>query len=355
MRSSRAASAPAGTTARPGGSGISPEPGTSALLVVLLVLILSGWALWSLPDSGSLYKLAPVQVLLGSAIFIGLISLVVLIFARLGLYDRGAALALPEGSVRALIALILLIIFIIFANVIFGRLSTEPSYVPQTFTGLTQAQVEQLPGAVTSQNAVTTTDGEEARWEGTYVIQRPSEEAANLGQQVVTGLLTLVAAISAFYFGTASVTTGASAMLQMRGPTERGGLRVLRPSQPAGLTPTDGGAYDDVEIQLGGPALNTAGVTATVQSNDAGGRVRRGNADDLVVYSPSDSATDPVTLRFASAADDRVTVDLTLHVPARITTEDPDAPPPADPDAPPPADPNAPPPADPDAPPSRTG
>lgn len=75
---------------------------------------------------------------------------IVVVFARLGLYDRSQALALPEGTVRALIARVLLIIFVIFANIVFGTFTTS-GRIAQEFSGLTSEQVANLPGAVLKQ------------------------------------------------------------------------------------------------------------------------------------------------------------------------------------------------------------
>lgn len=315
----RVASEPAGGFSE--SQKLKPSAGTTVLFVVVLVLVGSAVGLWMLPG-GDLYKVAPIQVLLGSAVFISLISLVVLVFARLGLYNRSAALGLPEGSVRALLALILLIIFIIFANVIFGQLTSNTMSQSVAFSGLTEEQVRALGGPVENQRPVAPVAGEPQRWEGTYRVTAPSEDAANLGHQVVTGMLTLVAAISAFYFGSASVTTGADAIRGLMQPAVGGGglgLQVLRPSQPVMLASKDGGGFNDLEIELGGSALDAAGVQAVILSNDPEGKIRRGSTDATFVYSPSPQPTDPVTLRFTSATDSATTVDLSISVPATQT------------------------------------
>ena len=346
MTSNRSASTPAGVVEPPAsapgadatdqhgaarsGTQRKVQPGTQVLLVVVLVLVGSAVALWALPSRTSLYIIAPVQVLLGSAIFIALILLVVLVFAKLGLYDRGSALALPDGSVRALIALILLIIFIIFANVIFGQLSSFTSTRVATFSGLSQLQVDRLPGAVQTKVLVPATDTAPTSFEGTYVVKEPNQEASAVGQQVVTGLLTLVAAISAFYFGSGSVAAGAAALRDSRASGANGanganGLQVLRPSQPVELTPQDGGGFAPLDVQLGGSALAAAGVTAAVLTNDPAGRVRRGLGDDQFIYTPGGKAVDPVTLRFTSSGDARASVDLVVGVPAAPAKTEPPA------------------------------
>ena len=93
--------------------------GSLAALILLPRLV-------KVPDDTNLFVLAPIQVVLGGTrCFLASLTCIVVVFARLGLYDRSKALALPEGSIRALIALVLLIIFVIFANIVFGSLSTR--------------------------------------------------------------------------------------------------------------------------------------------------------------------------------------------------------------------------------------
>lgn len=94
----------------------------------------------------------------------------------------------------------------------------------------------------------------------------------------MTGLITLVAAISAFYFGSGSLgaavqATGAGGRRRKTG----GGLLVLRPSTPFALTKTAAGGFDPVAIELGGTALATASVAAAIVSNDTTGTVGPGS------------------------------------------------------------------------------
>ena len=256
-------------------------------------------------------------------------------------------------------ALILLIIFIIFANVIFGQLSDSKGTQVVAYSGLAEEQVKALPGKVETKSQMTPVTGQPAAFEGTYRLQTPNEDAANLGQQVVTGLLTLVAAISAFYFGSGSVTAGAEAMRrnQRPGSTVTSGLVILRPSQPAMLKAKSTGGYEDLVIDLGGSLLDEAGVQAVIAGDQPQGRLAGGSSDAQFVYTPSASPTDPITLRFTSPLDASSATELIVHLPASDTTPDPPVQPnpPVDPE--PPVDPNAPvqpvdpePPVDPNAP-----
>lgn len=290
------------------------KPGTAILGSVLGVLILAGLALFVLPEGSSVLKTAPLQVLLGTAIFLCLVALIVLVFARLGLYDRSAPLALPDGSVRALIALILLIIFIIFANVIFGQLLENTTSEPVAFSGLTQTQVDKLPGTLDAQRVAAGSTDATPLYDGIYRLSQPSKDATNLGQQIVTGLLTLVAAISAFYFGTGSVASAAKAIQPISRSGSQPRLAVLRPSQPLILSPLETGGYAKVKIELGGVELDESGVKGSIAANDPSGILVSQSAATYV-YQPGKNAVHPVTLHFASSRDSSVGVDLVVTVP----------------------------------------
>jgi hypothetical protein len=268
-----------------------------------------GALVWLARDKGdfNLYLIAPAQAILGGVVFLTGVTVIVTVFARLGLHDKTNALALPEGSVRALLALVLLVIFVIFANIIFGNLS-ERDEEERRFQNLSAVQVARLGGTVTSQREVGTRDGAPT-YDGVYFVAR-GEEAAQLGQQIVTGLLTLVATISAFYFGTGSLSSAANTLKRTTG---QGDLSVLLPSQPVSLSRNDDGTFAPMEIKLGGSALDDAGAKATL-TGDQSGRVESSGAPDVFVYTAGDPSG-PVTLTFTSLANPSVKAELVVGVP----------------------------------------
>ena len=131
-------------------------------------------------------------------------------FASLGLATPQHALGLPEGSIRALIALFLIMIFIMVSIHLFRTVSGRTGVI---LKNLTSAQIVELGNRVADieQNQAGTFD----------VTLRTGITAAGeqLALQLATILGTLVAAVSAFYFGT---TTVASA--QRAAETSRAGL-----------------------------------------------------------------------------------------------------------------------------------
>lgn len=290
--------APRRSSADGRGDGVNddsvPRKGTWIAIATFgtLLLSLAGMlgARWA--TDGNLFQLAPLQVVLGSVAFLAAITCIVVVFGRLGLFDRSKPLALPEGSVRALIALVLLIIFVIFANVVFGQLSVSNATTRQ-FNGLTAAQVGALPGPVVSQTVDQPggSGSNDDTFKGRFVVPA-NADAATLGQQIVTALITLVTAISAFYFGSGAVETATrSARSATRG---RSGLTILSPSSPTGLTPLEGGAYAPITIRLTGPSLDVGSVSASV-NGDSPRTVLADAADaGTFVYTPAAPESDVV-------------------------------------------------------------
>ena len=116
-------------------------------------------------------------------------------FAELNLANPNRALGLPEGSVRALIALFLIMIFIIVSVYLFRIVSGQTGIV---LRDLTTEQVVALGERVI---AIEQLDDK------TFAVTLStgiSEAGEQLALQLATILGTLVTAVSAFYFGSAS-------------------------------------------------------------------------------------------------------------------------------------------------------
>jgi hypothetical protein len=167
--------------------------------------------------SPNLFLVLPILIVLGCVTFLAGATFIVAVFARLRLSDNRQALGLPEGSVRALIALILIVVFFIFGNTIFGVMQGGSH---DDFHGLTQSQIDRLEGNVVAQRLSEDSQGDEATFDGTFTKEIGGDAAA-LGQQLVTALVTLVATISAFYFGANSVKAAtASAAKALGSPSD---------------------------------------------------------------------------------------------------------------------------------------
>jgi len=189
------------------------------------------------------------EIMMGGIIVLAVSVLMVLLFAMaagfagLKLSDSRQALGLPEGSVRALIALFLIMVFVVFGLFMFREVAHPDT---TTLPGLTAAQVAELaeenvvavrkgesvietfdveiragdsitttttlPGLTAAQvaelaeeNEVTVNEGEPVETFDVEIRVDVTEEGARLAQQLLTTVGTLVVAVAGFYFGSRAV------------------------------------------------------------------------------------------------------------------------------------------------------
>src|SRR5215207_1680566 len=136
-----------------------------------------------------------------------LLYLGTLILRALDMGAPGEALGMPEGSIRALIAMSLILIFAIIGIQVFAAGSAGAELVS---TGLTQVQIDALraDGAiVVSQALLTPVPAPPA--EPLYDVTTRTvmtQEAHDFGLQLMTTVSTLVVAVAGFYFGSRAVS-----------------------------------------------------------------------------------------------------------------------------------------------------
>jgi hypothetical protein len=168
--------------------------------------------------------------------------------------DMGApneALGMPEGSIRALIAMSLILIFAIIGIQVFnaGAVGTDVES-----TGLTQAQIDQLraDGAlVISQTLLTPVPEPPAAPLYTVTTRTAmTQEAHDFGLQLMTTVSTLVVAVAGFYFGSRAVsqaTTTVSEQLRLARSYSRRGVIGTRPEPEVEIQEAPG---ESVENEL---------------------------------------------------------------------------------------------------------
>ena len=134
------------------------------LSFLVYLLLFGGMILVVLSGRGSQDASLTLPVILvgGVGIFIDTLAAMTLIFWRIGLADRRYPLGMPDGSIRAIIALSLILLFAIMAVFLYVDLGTAP----------------------------------------------PQSPRADIAKQLVTTLGTLVVALASFYFGASTTVTG---------------------------------------------------------------------------------------------------------------------------------------------------
>jgi membrane protease YdiL (CAAX protease family) len=142
------------------------------------------------------------EIYTGIGIVVGIAALIVLLaflakrFKELGVENKNEALGLPAGSIRALIALFLLLVFVVFSIYLFRQVSSPPD--DWVYRGQLNAEERAALGnAIYSAIPISGTNTLSDVW---IRIDSDNQAAQQLAQQIITATLTLVTAVSSFYF-----------------------------------------------------------------------------------------------------------------------------------------------------------
>ena len=150
-------------------------------------------------------------LLFGALTFFFALASLIGVFRALDISEKGSALGMPQGSIRAFMALVLIMLFFLMA--VFLYLDVARTGTERRLTGVSQSSYDEIisGGQVISAYSYMVTDPdnpeqEVQRWDVVLRAARErSEVAEELARQLITVLGTLIVAIAAFYFGTNSV------------------------------------------------------------------------------------------------------------------------------------------------------
>jgi len=210
---------------------------------------------WGLP----ILALSSVLLLLGALlVFTTLIHLI-------NLSDPKSALGLPDGSVRALLALALLGLFAILASEV---LVTPPSYQ------LNHIPAESLSAMISAAPDLTWAPEQNSNSKTPMfkaTLQTPAKSPDEFGKQMLTLVGTLMTAVISFYFGSA---TGASPPGQPAAPApvgQRAGTGPAGPvaGNPVAVSPTTARTATAQTYKIAGTGLG--GVTKVEALPPGGG------------------------------------------------------------------------------------
>lgn len=209
--------------------------GVASFVVPIAVLVGIGWGLLLLfrqiqvAPGTPLFSRPEVMLTLmtvgGLIALLAAVSLVAAIFAAVGLADSKQALGLPEGSVRAIIALGLIVVFVIGGAYFYSDLSTSGAVT--RYTDLLPEEVN----AFASSSIVSKVPSSAPGRFDIVVKTEKSPVSQDIAKQILTAIITLVTAVSAFYFGTRALGSAVGA---------RGGaptLKIIEPKERAEFKP----------------------------------------------------------------------------------------------------------------------
>ena len=181
-----------------------------------------------------------------------LLYLGTLVLRALDMGAPGEALGMPEGSIRALIAMSLILIFAIIGIQVFAAGSAGAELVS---TGLTQAQIDALraDGAiVVSQTLLTPVPAPPA--EPLYNVSTRTvmtQEAHDFGLQLMTTVSTLVVAVAGFYFGSRAVSQATTTVSDQLSLTRSYSRRGVIGTKPEPGVETQEAPGETIEDELG--------------------------------------------------------------------------------------------------------
>src|SRR5712675_1332042 len=167
--------------------------------VLLAAFVISAMVLFEKRNIGPELKL-PLLVVLGVVFLLIAIGLLVFSFSHLKLASREQALALPDGSVRAIIALMLLVLFTIVGIFLYNSVATRAL---QSAENVTAAQVTDMRRQV----AVVFTVPAGGEGPCSVLARRGIQAGENTAEQLLSVLGSLVIAVGSIYVGSAAVSS----------------------------------------------------------------------------------------------------------------------------------------------------
>jgi len=155
------------------------------------------FAVWALGSGMTATVGLPLLVVGSVVVMMCMLAFVSVLFAAYGLQDRTQALALPEGSIRAVIAMMLIVLFAILTIYLYGSIAAGTMHaVPN----LTEAQRDQFIAQLGPGSAYWIADPQG----GTFTVwfrQGATAAGNDFAKQLLVLVGTLVTSISSFYFG----------------------------------------------------------------------------------------------------------------------------------------------------------
>lgn len=178
-----------------------------AALVAVILLCVVFWGLKTLVPLGE--RALPLIAIGGVVVLILLLTAVATMFSILNLTNRDQAMGLPEGSIRAVIALSLIVLFAILSVFLFQSISTGGSST--TIAEMSSADRTEFIRTHTNARDIQSAPTKDKP--GFYDVTYRSTNAASedFAKQLLVLLGTLMTAITSFYLGAGTVASAVKA------------------------------------------------------------------------------------------------------------------------------------------------
>ena len=180
---------------------------TATLMLVIVVATLAG--LYSLVGRGSKLPTEvglPLLAIGGVVVLLVSLALVSAAFAVFNLSDKTQALGLPEGSIRAVIAISLVVLFAILS--IFLYSSMRGGQLKPVANLTEQQRDEFLKATPVTQVAAITSAGAGTDQRFTIYYRDQNQASEDFAKQLLVMIGTLVTSVASFYFGSKVASSG---------------------------------------------------------------------------------------------------------------------------------------------------
>ena len=178
------------------------------VVITLLMLVLLATVIFGVPTVFGPVPVGEIQiglvVVFAIVVLLILLTAMAVVFSSLNSDNSKETLGLPDGSIRALIAFLLIMIFIIMSVYLFRTVAVGEVGVP--LKDLTVLEVTKLGGQIQISHIephLNATNEPTGNFD-VFPIVAVTPGAEQLALQMITILGTLVTAVSAFYFGSAT-------------------------------------------------------------------------------------------------------------------------------------------------------
>lgn len=247
------------------------------VMTIVVIFVLLGFGIWKIKDLAQLddaVKL-PSLVIAGLVSLIALLAVMAIAFKTVHLANQTQALGLPEGTVRAVIALSLILIFAVVTVYLFSALSQRSDEKCCEALAATDTTGTTTSTTTTGTATATTTEGPDKKNSPQPPASTPAEQqratrasaAQDFAKQLLIMLGTLITSITSFYFGSKTGTDVLSRTNQ-NGQNPQNSTSKDTPNAPklTGLNP--GTVASGQPVTISGSNLNL--IDAVVVRDDKG-------------------------------------------------------------------------------------
>lgn len=227
--------------------------------IAILLGILVGWIIIRKSPP-------PAEITLSIILSLSIIALLaaltfmVYIFKFLDLASPNNTLGLPEGSIRAVIALSLILIFVISCVFLYNNVSyserTEDIYISQAeYNNISKELIysaELVPGNRSNET-----------WYLVKLQTEKNEESVDIAKQIITTVSTLVVAVAGFYFGSNSVAAATKAATGVGGD-----IPMVPDPIIYKINPSTGVKKRDITLEIKGKNLSSPNEVKLIRNSD---------------------------------------------------------------------------------------